>query len=504
MVKGKIIKGKKQLIKSSEPFISKRTLIIISVLIVLGGVIGVILYFTVFKKSSSSSGGGGNTPEPNPNPSPGPNPGPGPTIGPGPPGPFNLGSWDGWSTTTRDTEPYLWPGTELNPYTSFDLNKIVAHGNGNTIGSITTTTPTGTETIDVVGTMGVAIPWAIFSSVFKWQSRIEFISTVINSCNGTNDVPCCLIVQPIGKFPDEILPVKSSSTNSIFDMVNNLCTTNCMDISDPNITATYNNGNKYPAYFLIPFQGCGGFCYLPPTPSGPIPTPTPPPPPSWPDCFNSSSDVNALVNNFNYYTNCKQSDGNPIPVPINSKQIKWMSDNKWLMNSTIEQSFYNDNDATFAISDASSNGRNIVGAANTSKTKKRINYCSGKNMHFDVQTVSGLPFWCNLNNGIGDVNNSINLTSSDGSSRGGDISNGTMVRYMFVRGNIFGNFNILADGGNMPPLPLPTNVCPGSGGGGGSGKCGKTYGDPNICKQPSCVDDTNCPTEFPNCYNIPC
>ena len=485
MNKAKIIRGKK-LFTTSEPFISKRTLIIISVVIVLGCVIGVIVYFTVFKHSRSGSGGGGNTPTVGPSP-------------PRPPGPFNLRSWDGWSTTTVDTEPNLWPGTELNPYTSFDLNKIIAHGNGNTIGSITTTTPTGTETIDVIGTMGVALPWAIFSSVFKWQSRIEFISTVINSCNGTNDVPCCLIVQPIGKFPDEIRPVSSSSTNSIFDMVNNLCKTNCMDISDPNITATYNNGTKYPAYFLIPFQGCGGFCYLPPTP----PTPPPTPPPSWPDCFNSSSDINALVNNFNYYTNCKNSDGTPIHVPINSKQIKWMSDNKWLMNSTIEQSFYNDNNATFAISDASSNGRNITGAANTSKTKSKINYCSGKNMHFDVQTVSGLPFWCNLNNGIGDKNNSINLTESDGSSRGGDISNGTMVRYMFVRGNIFGNFNILADGGNMPSFPLPTNVCPGSGGG-GSGKCGKSYSDPNICKQPSCDDDTNCPKEFPHCYNMPC
>ena len=264
MNKAKIIRGKK-LFTTSEPFISKRTLIIISVVIVLGCVIGVIVYFTVFKHSRSGSGGGGNTPTVGPSP-------------PRPPGPFNLGSWDGWSTTTVDTEPNLWPGTELNPYTSFDLNKIIAHGNGNTIGSITTTTPTGTETIDVIGTMGVAIPWAIFSSVFKWQSRIEFISTVINSCNGTNDVPCCLIVQPIGKFPDEIRPVSSPSTNSIFDMVNNLCKTNCMDISDPNITATYNNGTKYPAYFLIPFQGCGGFCYLPPTP--PTPPPTPPLQPS--------------------------------------------------------------------------------------------------------------------------------------------------------------------------------------------------------------------------------
>ena len=88
MVKGKIIRGKKQLIKSSEPFISKRTLIIISIIIVLGGVIGLILYFTLFKSSGSSSGGGGNTPTvaPGPNPTGPPGP-PNPTGQPGPPGP---------------------------------------------------------------------------------------------------------------------------------------------------------------------------------------------------------------------------------------------------------------------------------------------------------------------------------------------------------------------------------------------------------------------------------
>jgi hypothetical protein len=84
MVKAKIIRGKQNLKKTPEPFISKRTLIIISVILVLGGIIGIILYFTVFKNSGSSgssgsSSGGGNTPI-------GP-PGPNPTGPPGPPGP---------------------------------------------------------------------------------------------------------------------------------------------------------------------------------------------------------------------------------------------------------------------------------------------------------------------------------------------------------------------------------------------------------------------------------
>ena len=75
---------------------------------------------------------------------------------------------------------------------------------------------------------------------------------------------------------------------------------------------------------------------------------------------------------------------------------------------------------------------------------------------------------------------------------------------MLVPGNIFGNFNILDSASSMPPSPLPTNVCPGSGGGGGSGKCGKNWDDPNICNQPSCADNTNCNTDYPNCYNISC
>ena len=86
MVKGKIIRGKKNIKQTSEPFITKRTLIIISIIIVLGCVIGVILYFTVFKHSGSSSGGSGNTPTsglPGPNPTSGP-PGPNPTSPPGP------------------------------------------------------------------------------------------------------------------------------------------------------------------------------------------------------------------------------------------------------------------------------------------------------------------------------------------------------------------------------------------------------------------------------------
>ena len=86
MVKGKIIKGKKKITQTSEPFKYKKILIIIGIVLVIGGIIGVVLYFTVFKNSGSSSGGGGNTPtvQPGPNPTYSPGPGPNPTVQPGP------------------------------------------------------------------------------------------------------------------------------------------------------------------------------------------------------------------------------------------------------------------------------------------------------------------------------------------------------------------------------------------------------------------------------------
>ena len=200
------------------------------------------------------------------------------------------------------------------------------------------------------------------------------------------------------------------------------------------------------------------------------------------------------------YTNCKTSSGEPIPVPAGAENIKLLSDNKWKMSQSIEQSYYNSNDATFAISAQSQNGRNIISAKIASKNEGYINYCSGKNMHFDVQTISGYPFWCNLSCN-GDPNNSINLTSADGKSRGGDITNGTIVRYMLVPGNIFGNFDILANGGNMPSIPLPTNVCPSSGSGGNY--CGDSWNDPKLCTNKPCNSKDDC-TSSQNCFPGTC
>ena len=88
--------GRARTIKPKTPFISRKVLIIIGIIIIIGLGIGLTLYFTVFKKSGSSSGGGGgNTPTmtngpPGPTGQPGPT-GPVPTGQPGPTGPVPTG-----------------------------------------------------------------------------------------------------------------------------------------------------------------------------------------------------------------------------------------------------------------------------------------------------------------------------------------------------------------------------------------------------------------------------
>jgi hypothetical protein len=487
MKKGKRIVRRPLSNKVSSKFWSSswKYFLVVAVIIVLFLVIFLPIYFLVIRKDSTSNSSGGD--------------GGGGSIIPRPKLPvFNfiaiVPEWGGWATTTKDSEPQTWPGAGT---VSFDLQKIANHGNGNKIGKIKVSK--SGEEIDVYGSMGTAIPWPIFASIFGWKTRLEMIKTVVDSCAGRNDVPCCIIVQLINKYPSEIAP--SNSTNKNFDMVNNLCSSNCSDINDKNIVATYNNGTKFPAYLLVPFQGCGGDCSI-----------------AYPDCYNRCPDIQKYVANFNYYTECKNSDGTSIIPPNGCKEIKWMSDNDWKMNSSIEQQYYNNNDATFAISDQTEMGENINTAKSSSKNPNHINYCSGKNMHFDVQrflpssSSSTNPFWCDLLvNNMADPNNSISLPSpfiyNGKPFRGGDVSN-TIVRYMLVKGNIFGNFDILATvdatGATYPQLPstLPPPSC---GGSGSVSYCGISYDDPNLCKNPVCVDNTpsNCPAGygFVNCFS---
>lgn len=473
-----MVKSKSKNIKKFN-FFSKKSAIVIIIILVIIAVITVVLYFTVFKKSSSNGGSTSPTTSPTTKPTttttpPKPTP-PKPTPAPTPSKPFVMDGWHGWATTTKYGGETSWPGVGAIP--SISMVNISSKGNGTKIGSITI--PKSNETIDVIGTMGGAIPWAIFHSLFGWKSRSEYLTTVINSCNGTNPVPCCLIIQPIGKFPDEIAP-----TDSPFTMINGLCKNDCIDINDPSIVATYNNhAKKFPAYFVVPYEGCGGNCS---DKDG------------QPDCFNSCSDIQKIVANFFYYNNCKDSDGKyPVPPEGVCETINWMSSNNYNMTPEIEQKFADKNYDAFSISETTQNGRNI-----TNITTGFANYCSGKNMHIDVMVLNntgGNPYWCDLNDSQGDLDNSISLPSNGSKNRGGNLWN-TMVRYMLVPGNIFGNFNILDSTSSMPPMPLPTNVCPG---GGSDGRCSNSGNDPNICSQKKCGYPEDCKgTGFPSC-NVP-
>ena len=403
--------------------------------------------------------------------------------------PVQVNNWEGWSTTTTFAVEDEWPGG-LAP-ASLSVDKIVQNGNGKVIGTIQTK---GEPPIDVIGTMPGAVPWAVFNLIFGAQNRLDFLTMLINSCNGSNTSNCCIIVQPINKFPDEI-----KKLNSKFDMINDLCKqqSECTDINSPEIVATYNEGIPFPAYFIVPFNGCGGDC------SRDIPDSA--------DCFNSCIDDNKIVANFNYYQQC---DTTTIPEGV-CKTTKWLSDNNYKMSNEIENNFISNNYFNFTISSSTCNGRNVQNGV----IDKIINQCSGKNMHIDIGLPStsrtdGLPYWCDRQDTtdrkcVGDEN-SISLPSNGIEPRGGPLApsggsmENTFVRYMFVPGNIFGNFDILASDSKMPPMPVPTNVCSGGGGGGGNVnyRCGKSYNDTNLCTQPTCLTDTNCNINTPHCYNM--
>ena len=203
------------------------------------------------------------------------------------------GKWSGWSTTTCYSGDINWPGT--GSVASIDFGKIATMD-----GKITTGTTVGrimvnNETIDVIGSMGAAIPWSAFNSLFGWTSRLQMLTDVINSCNGTNSKACCLIVQPISKYPAQIIG-QDDQDSKAFPMLQNIsaqCTNfkgaQCNIDINSDIVASHDNGKKFPAYFIVPNEGCGGNCAAPDA-----------------DCYNSCSDIFGIVENMFYYQNCKK------------------------------------------------------------------------------------------------------------------------------------------------------------------------------------------------------
>ena len=421
------------------------------------------------------------------------------------------GKWSGWSTTTCYSGDINWPGT--GSVASIDFGKIATMG-----GKITTGTTVGrirvnNETIDVIGSMGAAIPWSAFKSLFGWTSRLQMLTDVINSCNGTNSKACCLIVQPISKYPAQIIG-QDAQDSTAFPMLQNIsaqCTNfkgaQCNIDINSDIVASHDNGKKFPAYFIVPNEGCGGNCAAPDA-----------------DCYNSCSDIFGIVENMFYYQNCKNNEDPNNPKPIipdgpNCELIKQLSGNNYIMTLEIEKAYAAKNNPYFAISEKTQYGWDInAGLIPPVKDDggRNVNYCSGKNMHLDIafntDGTNGMniaPLWAYQYGYNPDCNNSITLPTYGLNVPVQTLDMGnTIVRYMLVPGNIFGNFDIRQDGSPMPTMPIPTNVCVA-----GAGHCGMSYDDPALCSNPVCIknDAKNCPaitgatpniTQLQNCF--PC
>ena len=198
------------------------------------------------------------------------------------------------------------------------MEKILSHGKDNKpLGQI----QIGSETIDVYGTRPAAIPWPVMVSLFGFKTRAEFVDSVINSCNGKNDISCCFIVQPISKFPTEI---DNNNSSSAFPQVKNMACSqsSCLSVNSAEIVAKDLQGKPLPAFLIVPFQGCGGNCS-----------------PQYADCINSCSQVQDFVANFDY-TKC---DG--IKVGAGCDEINWLTENDWKVTSDVEQKFYDNKDA---------------------------------------------------------------------------------------------------------------------------------------------------------------
>jgi len=404
-------------------------------------------------------------------------------------------TWDGWATTTYDNESTdYWPPGAW-PYSSAVSQLQISSFNNNTPGIMggqigTIKLQGSSTTYPVIGTQGAALPWATLYSIFKFQTRNQFVTTVINSCNGIDPIPCCFIIQPIKYLPSQIKTVSEYQANSKFPMVNNdefisaypsnnpfPANQYPIDINSDDIVALDANGNPFPAYFIVPTQGCGG------NGSNTIPD-------CWNDCTESAT---VLLNNFLYYE-CTP----PPTVPSSCVQIKLVADNNYIMTQDIENQYYNYPGpqgpfCNFAVSASTKNGLNMQAGENPNVELSHINYCSGKNMHFDIQAFDNTnpgnaitPYWTNTIGGS--PTNSISLPST-GSYLGGNM-NGTMVRYMIVPGNTFGSFVA----GEVMTQPSSTPPPPSCGGGSGSSRCGTSYNDPLNCNNCPCGSDSDCTT----------
>eukprot|EP01135_Chromosphaera_perkinsii_P010493 Nk52_evm3s2152 gene=Nk52_evmTU3s2152 len=214
--------------------------------------------------------------------------------------------------------------------------------------------------------LGAAIPWRFYCG--EYHSKQAQTEAVVGSINGSG-VKACYLAQPISAYPGQI-----SKTN---DGAPLFCKgdAECVDINSPDIAAKDGSGKAFPAYLIVPFEGCGGDCK-----EGT---------PAHPDCFNTcagASFVNAIECAFDKTSN----------VPQCGAMNALYANGSWAWNSQVERDFMEFSN-TLAISSVTDYGKEMSGAGGG-----HVNWCSGQNMHFDVGLDRGFWQWIN-ENGMGDV-----------------------------------------------------------------------------------------------------
>ena len=485
-----------------------KKLVIIGVLVlVVLGIIGGVLYMVLSKsghakptpthKTTTTKHTPGPTPKPTPppgptpkptpppGPTPKPTPPPGPTPKPTPPpGPTGKiiqyqqalpanypkkpasatisGGWTDWATTTQFGygDPQfpggVKPSLVIDSIRSFGglfkpFNGSVYSNSdfpfGNYLGNITI----NSETIPVFGPMGGAIPWTVYAK--NHPNRLDLINSIINSTNppsGTTPDKSCYIIQPLCKYPKDLLNIntsaKSVSTNKSF-------------VNSPDSVATFKDtktGQEYfsPAFLIVPYEGCGGDCST-----------------KYPDCANTCKDIQNYVANFNVYKKTNCSDTSQVDPSCQALCYLSQGDKPsgaWNINpfydeSVVQQALYDrpvrkekftalePQNAYLGVTDLTDWGANIPALAAISPNNGHINYCGGMNMHFDMAEDS--PLWCQ-NVGSGnrlDYGRMVSLNHTE-------VSVNTVVRWIAVPGNIFGNFvvdntNICSPGGDYIACP---------------------------------------------------
>lgn len=283
------------------------------------------------------------------------------------------------------------------------------------------------EVTPVFGPMGGAIPWAMYAK--KSKNRSDFITKLKTSALSGGD-KFCYIVQPMNKYPKDLIDITDSTAKVNLDKLNNTT----------NVGTVIENDNKQeyimPAFLVVPYEGCGGNCNKDVI-----------------DCFNSADHIQDFVKDFTYF---KGKDCETLGKSRQACLIANGDNGSWDINSvynksSLQQKLYSNpptlsdplkNNDYFAVTDLTDWGSNISEIAKQ-QIDAHVNYCSGVNMHFDM--AENTPLWGQntSNTDKYSLYNIVNLVGTNATNK--------VVRYIEVPGNIFGKLDLTNSTSSCPP-----------------------------------------------------